>query len=115
MQSNQPSSCFCRIRPCWILLLLTAAQAVSAPAGEEKPAEEWKRSNPDVVVYLPKGGEAHDGDNEMLLVFKAPKGDELIAIWTQSSVEAFGDNRQMLSRSAEQESVRGSKWIMRAR
>jgi hypothetical protein len=55
--------------------------------------EEWRRSNPDVVVYLPKGGDHHDGDNEMLLVFPAPKSDGLIGMWTQSSVEGRGDNR----------------------
>ncbi|MCX6899187.1 MAG: sialidase family protein [Verrucomicrobia bacterium] len=69
------------------------------------PATDWKRSKPDVTVYLPKEGEHHDGDNEMFIVFKAPKSDELLGMWTQSSVEGRGDNRIMLARSSD-----GRRW-----
>jgi len=62
------------------------------------PAVEWKRSRPDVVVYLPKGGDRNDQDNEHFLVFPSPKGG-LRAMWTQSSVEAYGDNHIVLARS----------------
>lgn len=79
-----------------LLLGAGAAARLSTPAGEE-----WRRSDPDVVVYLPKGGEHHDGDNEMFLVFPAPENDELIGVWTQSSVEGRGDNRLMLARSGD--------------
>ncbi|MBN1421619.1 MAG: exo-alpha-sialidase, partial [Planctomycetes bacterium] len=58
---------------------------------------EWLRTKPDVIVYLPKG--IGDGDNEHFQVFQAPKGDELLAIWTQSSVEGRGDNRIAFARS----------------
>lgn len=88
-------------KPIVLLFPLVAFGPAVSPAAEEGTAEEWKRSNPDVVVYLPRGGDAHDGDNEMLLVFPAPKSEELIAIWTQSTVEAHGDNRQILSRSSD--------------
>jgi len=64
---------------------------------EKQLKEEWLRTNPDVIVYLPKG--KNDGDNEHFLVFEAPKSDELLAIWTQSSVEGHGDNRAVLARS----------------
>lgn len=60
---------------------------------------EWKRTNPDIIVYLPKG--VNDGDNEHFQVFKAPKSDELLAIWTQSSVEGRGDNRAAFARSMD--------------
>ena len=92
----------CRaVARCAMVFFLAVSPALGVPAEDQSGAEEWKRSKPDVVVYLPKGGDAHDEDNEMLLVFEAPKSDELIAMWTQSSVEAYGDNRQMLSRSAD--------------
>ncbi len=65
----------------------------------ENPQHEWFRSNPDIIVYLPKGNS--DGDNEHFLVFEAPKSNELIAIWTQSSVEGRGDNRAVTARSAD--------------
>lgn len=83
--------------------LLIAAGALSA--AEPDPATDWKRSHPDIVVYVPRGGDHHDTDNEHFLVFPSPKGDELLALWTQSSVEGKGDNRAMLARSAD-----GVKW-----
>ena len=60
---------------------------------------EWQRSEPDAVVYLPRGN--GDEDNEHFLVFEAPDDDGLLALWTQSSCEGRGDNRLMLSRSAD--------------
>jgi len=72
-------------------------------SGEMNPATEWRHTNPDIVVYLPKGGEYHDEDNEHFLVFRAPKGDELLALWTQSSMEGTGDNRLMLARTSDGE------------
>ena len=65
--------------------------------------EEWLRTKPDVIVYLPKS--EHDGDNEHFLVFEAPKSDEVLAMWTQSSVEGRGDNRAVLARS-----LNGEEW-----
>ena len=68
-------------------------------------ASEWKRSNPDIVVYLPKGGDLNDTDNEHFLVFEAPKSDELLVMWTQSSCEGRGDNHLVLARSSD-----GGNW-----
>ncbi len=65
--------------------------------------KEWLRTNPDAIVYLPKG--ENDGDNEHFLVFEAPLSDEFLAIWTQSSVEGRGDNRAVFARSKN-----GKKW-----
>jgi len=59
---------------------------MSANIQPGNPATEWRRSNPDIVVYLPKEGNFNDGDNEHFLVFESPGGD-LLAIWTQSSSE----------------------------
>ena len=74
----------------------------SVAAISADPATDWKRSQPDVTVYLPRAGEnQYDGDNEMFLVFKAPKSAELLGMWTQSSVEGHGDNRIMLARSGD--------------
>lgn len=81
--------------------LLISVGTFAAAAEPPDPATDWRRSKPDVVVYLPKGGDHHDTDNEHFLVFPSPKGDELLALWTQSSVEGKGDNRTMLARSAD--------------
>jgi len=86
-----------------VFLLFATGLAARPSTGAED--QEWRRSGPDVVVYLPKGEEHHDGDNEMLLVFPAPAGDELVGMWTQSSVEGRGDNRIMLARSKD-----GATW-----
>src|ERR1035441_9798140 len=81
-----------------------ALLAVAAEIREGDPATEWKRSKPDVTVYLPKQGGLNDGDNEHFLVFESPKGD-LLATWTQSSIEGNGDNHIMLARSSD-----GKSW-----
>jgi hypothetical protein len=62
-----------------------------------KPNHEINRTKPDITVYCPNG--VHDTDNEHFLVFKAPKSDSLLAIWTQSSCEGNGDNKIVMSRS----------------
>ncbi len=58
-------------------------------------------SNPDIVVYIPKGENYNDTDNEHFLVFHAPKSDELLAMWTQSKCEGFGNNHTALARSSD--------------
>ncbi len=63
------------------------------------PATDWQRSDPDIVVYVPRGEVYHDTDNEHFLVFESPSGDELLSIWTQSSCEGRGDNRAILTQS----------------
>lgn len=75
--------------------------AVSVNPGD--PAAEWRRSHPDIVVYLPKGGALNDTDNEHFLVFEAPQSDDLLAVWTQSSCEGRGDNHLVVARSADGE------------
>lgn len=84
--------------------------AIYIPARGD-PAVEFRRSNPDIVVYIPKGKPQNDEDNEHFLVFEAPSGD-LLAIWTQSSVEAYGDNHTVLARSADGVSWSEPQWIV---
>ncbi|WP_135548000.1 sialidase family protein [Paenibacillus cymbidii] len=61
--------------------------------------EEWRRSGPDIVVFIPREDE-YTGDNEHFLVFETPGGD-LLALWTQSSVEGSGDNHLVVARSGD--------------
>jgi hypothetical protein len=75
--------------------------ATNEPAPPVDPNLDWRRSNPDRIVYLPKGGDHADTDNEHFLVFESPKGDELLAMWTQSTVECFGNNHIMFARSSD--------------
>ena len=90
---------------CLALAGLLAFVPLAAAQDQPSPATDWQRSKPDVVVYIPKGGDHDDTDNEHFLVFPSPKGDELLALWTQSTVEGRGNNRAMLARSAD-----GVRW-----
>lgn len=74
------------------------------------PATDWRRSNPDVVVYLPSG-ETNDGDNEHFLVFESPVSGDLLATWTQSTVEAHGDNHAVIARSSDGLTWSEPSWI----
>lgn len=76
------------------------------------PATEWRRSNPDVVVYIPKEGDHNDGDNEHFLVFESSKSQDLLAMWTQGTVEAHGDNHIVLARSKDGVTWSEPKWII---
>ena len=74
-------------------------------------ANEWRRTNPDIVVYLPRAGQRNDTDNEHFLVFESPAG-ELLAMWTQSSCEGRGDNHLVLARSADGVHWSDPAWIV---
>ena len=75
--------------------------------------EEWKRSNPDIAVFIPRE-DIYTGDNEHFLVFASPSG-EWLALWTQSSVEGHGDNHLVLSRSTDQLSWSEPRYVVGAR
>lgn len=79
------------------------------PLGD--PDVEWKRSNPDLQVFVPTGSGIYNGDNEHFLVFEAPGGKELLALWTQSSVEGRGDNHLVLARSTDGISWSEPVWL----
>ncbi|EIP99607.1 hypothetical protein OpiT1DRAFT_04131 [Opitutaceae bacterium TAV1] len=79
----------------------TETHSIRENAHSVDPLLDWKRSDPDSIVYLPKGGDHADTDNEHFLVFESPSGNELLAMWTQSSVENFGNNHIMFARSPD--------------
>jgi hypothetical protein len=71
------------------------------------PATEWLRTEPDALLYVPQADGGKDNDNCVLAVTPTHDGNELIAIWTQSSVECGGDNRIVIARSGD-----GMRWSM---
>lgn len=79
--------------------------ADGVPLGD--PSMEWQRTKPDEILYLPEKTQNNDTDNCQLHVFPSPSGAELLALWTQSSVEGGGDNRLLLARSSD-----GCKWSL---
>lgn len=62
--------------------------------------DDWKRTNPDLVVYLPQKPGGRDGYSDHLHVDYTPSGD-LLAIWTQGSYESSPDLRVVSSRSRD--------------
>lgn len=91
LDMNQPSGL--------LVMILLVAFALSGRDACADAENEIQRTEPDIIVYDPKG--ESDGDNEHFLVFKAPKSDELLAVWTQSTVEGRGDNRAAFARSKD--------------
>lgn len=77
--------------------------AEGIPLGD--PAEEWRRSEPDIVVFRPPS-DSYQGDNEHFLAFTTPTYNGYLALWTQSSCEGAGDDHLVFSRSSPD----GSNW-----
>ncbi len=62
--------------------------------------DEWKRSSPDHVVYLPQEFIGRDTDNVHFLVVVTTKGN-LIGTWCQGTYEAADNSCVMLARSED--------------
>ena len=62
--------------------------------------DDWKRTNPDFVVFLPRTPRGSDGYADHFLVEYTPRGN-LLAVWTQSGIEGSRDTRVVFSRSED--------------
>ena len=62
---------------------------------------ELKRTNPDYVVYIPKGPSAgkRDGANHVITVLPGQNDRSLVAFWLQDSAEQAPDSHYVCSRS----------------
>lgn len=60
--------------------------------------DEWKRSNPDYVVYLPQVAVGNDTDNVHLLVTETP-GGSLLGVWTRGTYEQASNTSAVGARS----------------
>jgi len=67
--------------------------------------DEWKRTNPDIVIYLPEKESGFDATNIQFLVVKSPAGSWL-AFWTRGAEEDQPNLSIVVSRSND----RGSTW-----
>lgn len=79
------------------------AQLPNGTAGRGKHlcyTDDWQRTGPDLVAYLPPKPLQHDGYNDHFQVDFTPKGD-LLAIWTQATFEAARDVRVVFARSED--------------
>ena len=62
--------------------------------------DDWKRTKPDIVVYLPQKPGLRDGYGDHFLVDITPQG-HLLAIWTQATQEGSKDIRVVYARSED--------------
>ena len=70
---------------------------------EDEPVsytDEWKRTSPDRVVYLPKEFIGHDTDNVHFLVTPTNRGT-LLGVWTQATYEAADNSSVVCARSED--------------
>ena len=77
-----------------------SSTGTSGNSGPVCYTDEWKRTQPDYVLYLPPKPLGDDGDNEHLQVVETPKGD-LLAFWSQGAHEMSRDYRTVVSRSRD--------------
>ena len=68
-------------------------------------SDEWKRTDPDVVVYLPEEENGFDSVNQHFLVKKSPNGAYL-AFWTRGADEGEVNQHVVVSRSTD----KGRSW-----
>ena len=66
---------------------------------------EWERTEPDLLAYIPGDFTGADACNQHFLVVKTPPGT-FVGFWTQSTFENAGDQRVVVSRSLD----RGRTW-----
>ncbi len=67
--------------------------------------DDWQRTEPDYVVYLPMTRLGTDGYADHFLVSSTPGGD-LLATWTMSGIEGSNDTRLVYTRSEDE----GETW-----
>ena len=61
---------------------------------------EWERTRPDLLVYIPENFEGPDAANQHFNVIKTPSG-AFLGFWTQSTFENAHDQRVVCSRSTD--------------
>ena len=66
---------------------------------------EWERTEPDLLCYVPESFTGPGACNQHFLVVKTPPGT-FVGFWTQSTFENAGDQRVVVSRSLD----RGRTW-----
>ena len=70
-------------------------------------SDEWRRTDPDLVVYLPEEENGFDATNQHFLVQKSFSGAWL-AFWTSAADEAESNQSVVMSRSCD----RGLTWTV---
>ena len=67
--------------------------------------QEWKRTRPDLVVFLPKEDQGADSSNQHLNVVATPSGS-FLGTWTSATRESAPNQKVLYTRSTD----RGKTW-----
>lgn len=68
--------------------------------------DDWRRTKPDLVIFLPPKPRGNDAYNNEIYVDVTPEG-HLLAVWTTGSVEGAPDMRMVFARSEDE----GRTWV----
>jgi hypothetical protein len=63
--------------------------------------DDWQRTKPDRVVYLPVQPGGPHGDNEHLIIVEAPRSGDLLATWSTGTYECSPDYHTVFARSRD--------------
>ena len=63
--------------------------------------DDWQRTRPDLVLYLPPKPAGPDGDNEHLIVNSMPKSGDLLATWSTAAYESAPNTHTVFSHSRD--------------
>jgi hypothetical protein len=63
--------------------------------------DDWRRTEPDLVLYLPQKPIGLDCDNEHLIVNFMPRSGDMLATWTTGGYESAPNSRTVFSRSTD--------------
>ncbi len=74
---------------------------MSSEERHECYTDDWKRTEPDLVLYLPPRPAGPDGDNEHLIINFMPSSGDMLATWTTGTYESAPNSRTVFSRSAD--------------
>lgn len=72
----------------------------------ELMTDEWRRTKPDLLVYIPKTPGGPDHTNQHFNVIRLRRTGAFLATWTTGTIEGAPDQRVVSSRSAD----RGKTW-----
>ncbi len=63
--------------------------------------DDWQRTKPDLVLFLPQKAVSPHGDNEHLIINFMPRSGDLLATWTTGTYECAPDAHTVYSRSKD--------------
>jgi hypothetical protein len=67
---------------------------------DDERTAEWRRTDPDLRLYIPDEGAGRTASNQHVIVISTPE-DSFVAVWKQASMENEPDQHVVASRSTD--------------